>query len=68
MKNESKVHKPYIQRRLDKIREVIKDFSCLKFIPSKMNSANDNERIITSVVIEFAKWCAIRASVGGTLA
>ena len=35
VKNDSKIRKPYVQKRLNKIREVIKDFSCLKLIPSK---------------------------------
>ena len=52
MKNDSKIHKPNVQRTLNKIREVIKHFSCLKLIPSKMNPADScNERFINSVVI-----------------
>ena len=40
MKNERKTHKPYVKRRLDKIRNVIKEFDCLKLVPSGMNPAD----------------------------
>ena len=39
VKNEHRNHKPYVQRRLNKIRDVIKEFDCLKLIPSKINPA-----------------------------
>ena len=38
VKNGSRVHKSYVQRRLNKISEKIKKFSCLKFIPSKIRT------------------------------
>ena len=41
IKNDNEIHKPYLQRRLNKIREVMKDF--LKLIPSKMNPADNPE-------------------------
>ena len=40
VKNERKNHKPYVQRRLNQIRDVIKEFDCLKIVLSKMNPAD----------------------------
>ena len=37
MKNEHENHKSYVQKKLNKIRDVIKESDCLKRFPSKMN-------------------------------
>ena len=54
VKNDSKIHKTYVQRRLNKIRDVIKDFSCLKLIPIKMNPADIATRALSPLLLCFS--------------
>lgn len=47
-KNENKIHKPYVQRRLEKIRQVITDSEKqLILVPSKFNPADVPKTVVT---------------------
>ena len=50
MKNEHKTHKPYVQRRLNEIRNVIKEFGCLKLVP-RMNPADIAKRGLSPLLL-----------------
>ena len=51
MKNEHKNHEHYVQRRSNKIRDVIKKCDCLKLVPSKMNPADIVTRSLSPLLI-----------------
>ena len=51
VKNEHKNHKPYVQRRLKKIRDVIKEFDYFKLVPSKMNPADIATRGLSPLLL-----------------
>ena len=51
MKNEHKNHEHYVQRRSNKIRDVIKECDCLKLVPSKMNPADIVTRSLSPLLI-----------------
>ena len=57
VKNEHKTHKPCVQRRLNKIRNAIEGFDCLKLVPSRMNLADIATRAFFSILLSNSNLC-----------
>ena len=57
VKNEHKTHKHCVQRRLNKIRNAIEGFDCLKLVPSRMNLADIATRAFFPILLSNSNLC-----------
>ena len=62
VKNEHKTHKPCVQRRLNKIRNAIEGFDCLKLVPSRMNLADIATRAFFPILLSNSNLCFLALS------